>query len=179
MKNHVRFGLFILLALLTACSGPKALTVAEAVQDAERLDGHTIRVRGLAYLWVDPSQAEMWMFGGCMPTTDPNYGQGVVKGWLTLYDSIDPEDIAHYGVPYEETGIKISESYFHCGGNYCGMTCSSFEVVSQRMYEFVGRLQVDDQSGLILEELDLDQSSQLVDGNWTTISNGNFEVMFP
>ena len=86
-KNTLRFVALLLFATVAGCSGQKALTVAEVIQNAECLDGKTIRVRGLAYLWVDPSQAEMWMFGDCAPKTDPSARQGVVFGWLTLYDS--------------------------------------------------------------------------------------------
>ncbi len=59
------------------------------------------------------------------------------------------------------------------------MTYSSFEVVSERMYEFVGTLQVDEDSQLILENIDLDRSSQLVDGKWLSVQKGNIEVKFP
>jgi hypothetical protein len=169
----------LVLLLAAACGGQQTLTVAEAIQKADSLEGKTVHVRGVAYLWVDPSQAEMWMAGGCMPTTDPDYGQGTVKGWLTLYDSIDPNDLAQYGVPYEEAGVQIAETSFQCGGNYCKMTCSSFEAVSQRTYEFTGTLRRADGGQLILADVDLSQSRQLVDGKWTPISTGDFDVMFP
>ncbi len=177
MRSRAMVALLILLTV--ACGGQKTLTVAEVVQKADSLAGKTVHVRGVAYLWVDPSQAEMWMAGGCMPTTDPSYGQGIVKGWLTLYDSIDPDDLAQYGVPYEEAGLKISESSFHCGGDYCKISCSSFQAVSQRMYEFTGTLRREPGEELVLENIDLAQSSQLVDGTWVPLTVGDFNVMFP
>lgn len=171
----MRFILPLLFIFVTACSGQKPLTVAEVVQNAERLNGKTVRVRALAYLWVNPSRTEMWMFGGCAPgSTD-----GHVVGWLTLYDAIDRDDIAHYGVPHDETGIKISESNFHCEGNYCQMICSSFDATSEQMYQFVGMLRVNGQSDFTLENIDLDRSSRLVDGEWVPIREGDFNVFFP
>jgi hypothetical protein len=121
----------------------------------------------------------MWMSGGCIPKTDPSYRQGVVVGWLTLYDSLEADDLAEDGTPRDKPGIKISEENFRCDGDYCKITCSSFEVVSLRMYEFVGRLRINSSSEPILEEIDLGQSSQLVNGSWTSISTGNIDVMFP
>ena len=169
----------LLILLTAACGGQKPLTVAEAVRKADSLAGKTVRVRGVAYLWVEPSQAEMWIAGGCLPTTDPSYGQGIVKGWVTLYDSIDPEDLVQYGVPYEEAGVRISDVSFHCGGDYCKMTCSSFDAVSQRMYEFAGTLRREQGGELVLENIDLAQSSQLVDGTWIPLTVGGFDVVFP
>ena len=178
-SNLMRFLALSLFVFVTGCSGQKPLTVAEVVQNAERLDGKIIRVRALAYLWSDPTQPEMLLTGGCIPRTDPSYRQIPVKGWLTLYDAIDPDDMAGYGVPHDETGIKISEDNFRCEGDYCKMTCSAFEVVSERMYEFVGRLRVEENSKLILEDLDLDRSSQLVEREWVPIQRGDFPVFFP
>ena len=59
------------------------------------------------------------------------------------------------------------------------MTCSSFEVTSQQMYEFVGTLRINEEAELILENLDLNRSSQLVDGKWVSIPTGDFDLMFP
>lgn len=179
LKNLVRFIAMILLVFVTGCGGQKALTVAKVIQNVERLDGKTIRVRGLANLWVDPSRGEMWMYGGCALKTDPNTRQGYVRGWLTLYDSIESEGLWAYGGPQDQTGVKISESSFDCEGDYCKITCSPFEVVSQRMYEFTGTLQVNENSEYILENIDLEQSRQLVDGKWVPIQKGNFDVSFP
>ena len=53
----------VLLAILVTGRGGKAWTVAEVIQKAERLDGKTIRLRGLANFGITPSQAQMWMEG--------------------------------------------------------------------------------------------------------------------
>lgn len=179
--SKILAGLAVLMLLIsiTGCGEEPSLTVAAVIQNADRLNGNTVRVRGQAYIWVDPSQAEMWMTGGCIPKTDPSYRQGVTTGWLTLYDSLEADDWAEDGTPRGKSGIKISEENFRCDGDYCKLTCSPFEVVSLRMYEFVGRLQMDSNSELVLEDIDLDQSSQLVDGKWVSISTGQFHVMFP
>ena len=178
-KTFIGFATLIVLVAITGCGGQKSLTVTQVLQNADRLDGKTIRVRGQAYLWVDPSRAEMWMSGGCIPKTDPSYRQGVVTGWLTLYDSLGEEDLAGDGTPQDKTGIRISGENFRCDGDYCKITCSPFEAVSLRMYEFVGRLQINPDSELKLEDLDLDQSRQFVNGTWTSLASKTFDVMFP
>jgi hypothetical protein len=96
-----QFSVVLLAILVTGCGG-KAWTVAEVIQKAERLEGKTIRVRGLANLWIAPSQAQMWMYGGCAVKTDPNERQGSVKGWLALYDSLESESGWSYGTPHDQ-----------------------------------------------------------------------------
>lgn len=179
MKNLPRLVMLLFFVLVTACRGQETLTVTEVIQNAERLNGKTIRVRGLAYLWTDPSRAEIWAAGGCTPKTDPSYRPGAASGWLTLYDSIDPADLKDYGEPYNRTGLKISESSFHCNGDYCKIKCSSFEGVSQRMYELVGIFRIKAGPEFILENIDLEASSQLIDGTWTSLSTGEFDLMLP
>jgi hypothetical protein len=180
-KNIMRFIAYLLIIFVTGCSARKSLTVAEVIQNAEVLEGKTVRVRGVAYIWVDPTRDEMWMFGGCAPNSAAasSSSQGNVVGWLTLYEQIDPDDLKNYGVPHAGQGIKISESNFHCEGNYCILTCSPFQISSHQMYEFVGTLQVNKNDGMILENMDLDHSSQLVDGEWLPIPGGDFDLMFP
>ncbi len=175
-----RFVPLLLFVFVIGYGRQKPLTVAEVIQNAERLDAKTIRVRGMAYLWVDPFQAEMWMSGGCAVDPDGTLSkQGNVVGWLTLYDSAYPANWGGDDAPRDVTGVTISEAAFHCGGDYCKITCSPLEVVAQRMYEFVGTLRVNESSKLILENIDLDRSSQLVDGKWLPLSSRNFDVMFP
>jgi hypothetical protein len=178
-NNYTRFVLLLLFVLVTGCSAQKVLTISEVIQNAERLDGKMIRVRGFAYLWINPSQAQMWGMGGCVPKTDPSYGQGVAIGWLTLYDSVFPDTWGGDHAPRDEIGVRISESAFGCNGDFCKITCSPFEVVSGRTYELVGTLQVHENSDLILENIDVEGSSQLVDGEWIPISARNFDVLFP
>jgi hypothetical protein len=182
--REIKSFLFIapLLLLLTFGCGTQKniLTVSEVIRNADSLDGQTIRVRGQAYLWIDPSREEMWMFGGCAinPDGSPSEG-GSVSGWLELYDQIDPDDLKNYGAPHNDRGIKIAESSFDCKGNYCKMTCRPFEVVSDKTYELVGALRVKEGPELILENIDLDRSRQMVNGSWLPVSTGNFDVMFP
>lgn len=180
-RNIIKqFSVILLFMFVTACGGQKALTVAEVIQNAERLDGKSIRVRGWAYLWLSPSRATMWLYGGgCAAKLDPNERQGYVKGWLTLYDLTYPDEWGGDGAPHDEAGIKISESSFSCEGDYCKITCSPFEVGTQRTYEFVGTLKVDENSEFILEDINLEQSRQLVDGNWIPIQKVNFDIQFP
>jgi hypothetical protein len=122
----------------------------------------------------------MWLYGGgCAVKLDPNERQGYVKGWLTLYDTAYQDEWGGDGAPHDEPGVKVSESSFKCEGDYCKITCSPFEVISERMYEFVGTLQVSGDSEFILENIDLEQSRQLINGNWVPISTGDFDVMFP
>ena len=172
--------LFLLLVLCAGCREQKALSVSEIIQNAEALNGRVVRVRGVAYLWVNPTQAEMWMFGGCAPSNDASSSsQGNVVGWLTLYDQIDPNGLKNYGVPHDKTGIRISDSDFHCNGNYCSMTCSSFEVQSQQAYEFVGTLRFNKEAEPILENLNLGASRLLLDGKWVSIPMGESKIFFP
>jgi hypothetical protein len=65
-----------------------------------------------------------------------------VRGWLALYDHIDPEDLRKSGAPHDRIGIRISDSDFHCEGDYCRLSCSPFEPASLRPYEFTGRLRL-------------------------------------
>ena len=178
-NNFLRWISLLLFAFGVGCREQKPWTVAQVIQNAELLDGKTIRVQGFAYLWMGPSLAEMWMTGGCIPKTDPSYKQRAVKGWLMLYDSVFPDNWGGDDAPRDEIGVKISESSFDCKGDYCGLTCSPFEVVSERMYEFVGRLEVNGDTEFILKNIDLDESSQFVDGKWVSIQKGDFPVPFP
>src|SRR5574341_90970 len=138
--------------------GQKTLTVSDVIRNARALDGKTIRVRGQAYFWMEPSREEMWMSGGCAINPDGSLSKrGHVVGWLALYDEVDPTK-----PPREEAGLTISVSDFHCEGNYCTMTCGPFEPVTGRTLELVGTLRIHEQSAemkLVLENLNLDGPS--------------------
>lgn len=56
---------------------------------------------------------------------------------------------------------------------------SAFEVVSWRKYELGGVLRAVPGLEPILENIDLEQSTQLVDGKWLPLQTGDFEVAFP
>ena len=167
-----------LCGLLFGCTVQQTFTVSEVVQGAEALNGKTIRVRGVAYVWVKPSLSEMWMYGGCLPASagSPKWDQ--VIGWLVLYEALDPVNAKPDGTPRETTGIRISDSSFHCDGNVCGLTCQPFTVGSHQTYEFTGTLRVDE-AGLVLENIDLEQSGRLVNGERLPIVEENFSVFFP
>ena len=46
----------IFLVVLTGCGGGQTLRVADVIQNAEGLDEKTVRVRGQAFIWMDPSK---------------------------------------------------------------------------------------------------------------------------
>jgi hypothetical protein len=169
------------LLFLTACGYDRdPMTVSAVLQNTAVLNGKTVRVLGVAYLWTDPTQAQMWMFGGCAVYPEgTEVRQEYVRGWLMLYDSLEPADLSSTGAPHDKTGLKISTSDFSCEGDYCNITCSSFEVVSWRMYDLVGVLRVVSGAEPILESIDLEGSSQLVDEKWIPLQTGDFDVGFP
>ncbi|MCG2783777.1 MAG: hypothetical protein L6461_01585 [Anaerolineae bacterium] len=172
--------LFVLCLSLPGCaSAPQTLTVSEVIEQAESLNGETIRVRGVAYIWTDPSSSEMWNYGGCIPDSAGPPKWDVVIGWLTLYEAIDRNNLNTNGTPREMKGIRIADSSFHCDGGVCGLTCQPFTVSSHQTYEFTGTLHVDETGGPTLEEIDLEQSAWLVDGELQPIPAENFPVVFP
>ena len=173
--------LLVLFVCFSGCtSASQTLTVSEVIEQAESLNGKTIRVRGVAYLWSEPSASEMWNYGGCIPDSAGPPKWDVVVGWLTLYESIEPDDLGLYGsaAAYENPGIRIADSSFHCDGGVCGLTCRPFTVRSHQTYEFTGTLCVD-AAGLTLKEIDLEQSAWLVDGELQPIVAENFPIVFP
>ncbi len=174
--------LFVSCLSLPGCaSAPQTLTVPEVIEQAESLNGETVRVRGVAYIWTDPSSSEMWNYGGCIPDSAGPPKWDVVVGWLTLYEAVDPADLGFYGpaLAYEKRGIRIADSSFHCDGSVCGLTCEPFTVQSRRTYEFTGILRMDEAGELTLEGIDLEQSAWLVDGELQPIPAENFGVGFP
>ena len=50
MKYIAYFAFLILITFVTGCGAQEPLTVSEVIQNAEALDGETIRVRGQANL---------------------------------------------------------------------------------------------------------------------------------
>lgn len=184
MRNKATLGMTTLIlsafVLAAGCGGgQKTLAVSDVIRNARALDGKTIRVRGQAYFWMEPSREEMWMFGGCAINPDGSPSKrGHVVGWLALYDEVDSTQ-----PPREEAGLTIAESDFHCEGNYCTMTCGPFEPVTGRTFELVGTLRaVNEQSAemkLVLENLDLDESRQFVNEKWAPIPTGDFGFVFP
>jgi len=88
IKIFLAATILILLSLpFAGCGNSRTYAISELSKIAGSLDGKRIRVRGQAYLWLEPSVEEMWGFGGCAINLDGSPStQGVVIGWLTLYD---------------------------------------------------------------------------------------------
>lgn len=171
IRNHcIQLISILLLVFVSGCGRQKPMTVAQVLENAASLDGQTLRVRGRANIQSAPSQEEIAAAGGCANTK-----QGTTEGWLTLYDPLT-QDRDHLENP---PGIKIAASSFHCEGDNCQITCSPFQVASHETYEFSGTLRVNGEAEIILENIDLEQSRQFIDGEWKPIAAGTFEVTFP
>jgi len=74
----------------------------------------------------------------------------------------------------------ISVPQLFCRGDECQMTCTPFDPTLAEAFELVGTLKVVSRDGsreeLRLEDLDLEASRQLVDGEWVSIETGSFTV---
>jgi hypothetical protein len=78
-----------------------------------------------------------------------------------------------------------------CGDDVCSVVCKPFAPSAQatwggtetvEAFEFVGTLRVDTQGSeveLILEDIDLQASRRLADGEWGPIPTGDFTYVFP
>ena len=170
------------LSLVGCSTGQDCLTVSEVWQNAESLDGERICVRGQADLRLLPYHP--MMVGGCVPDQDFLDSNPIV-GRLDLYD----------GEPSSSTQrLTISNSDIECEGDVCRLECRPFAPTCEGMFcgpegplnieafEFVGTLKVvgqPDSVELILEDLDLESSRRLADGEWGPIPTGVFTYMFP
>ena len=97
---------------------------------------------------------------------------------LALYENLDSVNVKIDGTPGETTGIRISDFSFHCEGDVCNLTCQPFKIASQHTYEFICTLRVSE-AGLVLENIDLEQSRQLDGDGWLPIPSGSTGVVFP
>jgi photosystem II stability/assembly factor-like uncharacterized protein len=160
-------GLLLAILLASACgAGGKRsyLTVPEVSQRAESLDGTLIRVRGYGYLSM------MMTAVLCDP---PRCDCNQSSGWLELYgEQPDPD---HLGRLFDLPTIRIAESSLQCAGDECSMECSPFDPGLARQFEFAGRLRIN-HGNLVLEDLDLAASRQLIDVNWVPFETGKFSV---
>lgn len=177
--------LLILFALsLAECSGGQNyLTVSEVWENAETLNGKRIRVRGRADFWLSPYHP--MQIGGCIPDEDAANKSHIV-GKLALFDENAPDSTPR---------LFISESSLQCEGDVCSVVCKPFAPASGESvswgisnpktieaFEFVGKLRTRDQQDsveLILEDIDLKASRQLIDGEWGPIPTGDFTYNFP
>jgi photosystem II stability/assembly factor-like uncharacterized protein len=160
-------GVLLAVWLAAACgAGEKRsyLTVQQVSQQAESLAGRQIRLRGYGYFSV--SMTAML----CVPSRcDCNQS----SGWLELYgEQPDPEHLSRL---YDLANIRIAETSLKCAGDECSMECSPFDPGLARQFEFAGRLRID-YGNLILEDLDLAASRQLINGSWFPIETGKFSV---
>jgi hypothetical protein len=101
-------------------------------------------------------------------------------GKLALVDADSPDP---------KQRLFISESSLHCEGNLCSVVCEPFapsdtwgRIGAVEVFEFVGVLRVDTRGStvvLILEEIDLQASRRMGDGEWGPIPTGSFTYAFP
>jgi hypothetical protein len=77
-------------------------------------------------------------------------------------------------------GEMISVPQLFCRGDECHMTCTPFDPTLAEAFELVGTLRVISQNEnhkeLRLEDLDLEASRQLVNGEWIPIETGSFTI---
>jgi hypothetical protein len=117
--------------------------------------------------------------GGC--SLDPNVvDSSHIVGELALLDEDSPDP---------KHRLSISESSLQCEGTVCSVVCKPFaptdtwgRVDSVEVFEFVGMLRVDGQgskTALILEDIDLQASRRMADGEWRPIPTGDFTYLFP
>lgn len=156
-----------------------ALTVSETWKNAEALDGTIIRVRGEAKVYTEPYVGLI----GCPPAGVIE--NDVVVGRMVLL----PEDDPHAS---QASGIAIAESSLLCEGSHCGLSCAPFHPgpmdycsaphPSASIYELVGMLRVSQVNGetrLVLENIDLAKSQRWMTETWESIPTGKFEYMCP
>jgi hypothetical protein len=167
-------GLMLIAFSLAGCGdNGDYLTVSQTWQNAESLDGERIRVRGQAYFRIIPYPG---LLGWCVP----DGGEDTV-GKLELLDENSP-DPRYYTGDRPLPRLSISESTLQCQGNQCRMTCTPFDPQAAEVFEFVGTLRTGDQQGdaeLVLENIDVKVSRQLLDEEWVPIQTGNFSYFFP
>lgn len=178
---HLLILIFIVISL-TGCNenDDQYLTVSEVWQDAASLEEKRIRVRGLGALRYEP--VHPLQIGGCALEPSAN---APITGIAMLFE--EPSD----NEPRRE--ILISESSLMCAGDTCSVTCKPFEPpentrtlaldsVPATTYEFVGILSVDtreDEVVLVLDQIDIESSRQLMDEQWEPIPTGEFPTLFP
>jgi hypothetical protein len=172
----------ITFSLVGCTTEQDCLTVSEVWQNADSLDGKRICVVGQAHLRFIPYHP--LQVGGCSPDQDIVESSHIV-GMLDLYD----------GEPFSSTQrVTVATSDLQCEGDICSLVCWPFAptcegtfcspdgYVDIEAFEFVGTLRVDGQPGseeLLLEDLDLDSSRRLADGEWGPIPTGDYIYMFP
>lgn len=176
-------GLIVLIFSVAGCGQSRDyLTVSEVWQNAASLDGTQIRVRGQGHFRFEPYHP--LQVGGCSLDEEVVKNSHIV-GIQDLLDEDSPDVMQR---------LSISKSILQCEGDVCRMECRPFEPMcgegarcaggptAIEAFEFVGTLKLSDQQGdleLILEDIDLNTSQRLVDGEWGPIPTGVFRYFFP
>ena len=139
------------------------LRVDQVWANAEKLDGQVIHVHGklegITYQTLqlcDP------------PTCDCN------QSGANYSLASDSDTVYNQGCSSEDT-IELP---LECKGDECSLTCSPFDPFQAEALELVGTLQAVYQNGklcrLLLGDIKLEESLQLVSGEWKPISVGTF-----
>ena len=174
LKPRARKTLLVLILSTTALVVGRAtpgekrsyLTVPEARRHAKLLNGQQVRVRGYAEFTIYKTQLL------CKPARcDCNQAWGE----LFLFEK-DPKDPQSF---FDLASISISRAELKCEGNDCSMDCIPFDPCTAKEFEFVGTLRIDHEfyfNGLVLENLDLESSRQLIDKKWVPIETGRFTI---
>lgn len=139
------------------------LLVDQVWANAVKLDGQVIRVRGklegITYQTLLPCDP---------PTCDCNQSRA---NYSLVSES---ETIYNQGCSSKDT-IELP---LDCTGNECSLTCSPFDPFLAEVMELKGTLQADYQNGklcrLLLNDIKLEESLQLVGEEWKPVSVGTF-----
>ena len=178
-KSRLRALILALVVLSVAGCGRRANwhTVSEVWQNADSLQGKRIRVRGQADFDFFPRHP--MQTGGCSPDQDFVKSTHFV-GQLALLDQDSPDP---------KHRLSISESSLQCEGTVCSIVCTPFgptdtwgRIGVVEVFEFVGVLRVDglgSKTMLTLEDIDLQASRRMTDGEWGPIQTGDFTYVFP
>lgn len=176
MSKHIVRKILLALTLLivvftASCmqSGEKThcLTVSQAVKRAKRLNNQLACIHGYGALLYEQTLLLCTPENPCCNRT---------KGMLQLFEK-EPGpvfDRDYYSLDH------INVTGLDCSGNTCSVTCQPFNPQPERWFELVGRLRIDnitsDPPRLVLEDLDLAASRQLVNAEWIPIETGSFTL---
>jgi hypothetical protein len=165
-------GLPLMMLMLAGCNSSKLLTITNVWEQADELEGQSIRVRGRARFFTEPYQG----LTGCVPG-----GGGDIVGRLVLYDE-DAPDPHYYGGEQPLPTIVVSSDSLQCKGNTCQITCEPFNPQEGAVFELVGTLRVEHQEStkvLTLEDVILTESRQLMGEKLEPIPTGTFQYSYP
>ena len=168
MKTMIRISALLFISLWArVCAGPapaiRTMTVSQIWEAPLAVSNQTLRVRGRAefLIWQTLQLCDP-------PTCDCNRS----GGRPSLLDGEDVESDS--SVNRQQTiWVSTSETGLQCAGNECELVCRPFDPQRAEAFELVGRLRVQSINPnayhLILDNLDIEASRQLIDGNWVPI----------